>query len=124
MRKLFVLAVLLVVSFAFAQENKKISTYNYGYNGMEYVVMGTNETTIVSTFNSKHQIKDEVAAKVYYEIQDNNFKTGDTIIINADDAKVTGKCYINKRGKLTSINFYYEKVEWKDGLTEIYKKKV
>lgn len=118
------LAVLLVVSFAFAQENKKISTYNYGYNGMEYVVMGTNETTIVSTFNSKHQIKDEVAAKVYYEIQDTNFKTGDTIIINADDAKVTGKCYINKRGKLTSINFYYEKVEWKDGLTEIYKKKV
>lgn len=122
MRKLFMLALLLVGCFAFAQESKKISTYNYGYNGMEYVVMGKNETTIVSTFNSKHQIKDEVAAKVYYEIKDNNFTTGDTIIINANNAKVTGKCYINKRGKLTSINFYYEKVEWDNGLTEIYKK--
>ena len=122
MRKLFMLAVLLVGSFAFAQESKKISTYNYGYNGMEYVVITKNETTIVSTFNSKHQIKDEIAANVYNQVKEGNFTTGDTIVIVGNNAKVTGKCYISKKGKLRAVNFYYEKVEWNDGLTEIYKK--
>lgn len=114
--------MLLVGSSAFCQESKKTSTYNYGYNGMEYVVITSNETTIVSTFNSKHQIKEEVATKVYDQLKQGKFTTGDTIVINANNAKVTGKCYINKSGKLKAVNFYYEKVEWDNGLTEIYKK--
>ncbi len=122
MKKLFVLALLTVGSIAFSQENKKISTYNYGHNGMEYVVITKNETTIVSTFNSKHQIKEEVATKIYDQLKAGRFSTGDTITIDANNAKVTGKCYINKNGKLKAVNFYYEKVEWNNGLTEIYKK--
>jgi hypothetical protein len=122
MKKLFFLAMLCAGGVSFAQQNKKISTYNYGYNGMEYVVMTKSETTIVSTFNSKQQIKEEVAAKVYDRLKAGEFVTGDTIVINANNAKVTGKCYINKNGKLRAVNFYFEKVEWNNGLTEIYKK--
>jgi hypothetical protein len=122
MRKLFSLTLLLLTCSIFAQENKKVSTYNYGYNGMEYVVMTTNETTIVSTFNSKQQIKAEIASNVYQQMKNGDFKTGDTLVITGNNAKVTGKCYIKKSGKLTSLNFYYEKVEWDNGLTEIYKK--
>jgi len=114
--------MLFAGSIAFGQETKKVSTYNYGYNGMEYVVITKNETTIVSTFNSKHQIKDEIAANVYNQVKEGNFTTGDTIVIVGNNAKVTGKCYISRNGKLRAVNFYYEKVEWDNGLTEIYKK--
>lgn len=106
--------------FAFSQEKKKITTYKNGYNGMEYIVQTTNETTIVSTFNSKHKIKDEVAANVYNEIKNCQLVNGDTLIIKTDKAIVTGKCYMQKKGKLTAINFYYEKVEWASGDTELY----
>jgi enolase len=121
MKNLFLALLCAFSGFIFAQE-KKTSTYNYGYNGMEYVVISTSETTIVSTFNSKYQIKDEIAANVYSKLKETNFSTGDTITVVANNATVTGKCYIQKRGKLTSVNFYYEKVEWDNGLVEIYKK--
>jgi hypothetical protein len=122
MKNLFLALLCAYSGLLFAQDKKKVSTYNYGYNGMEYVVMSTNETTIVSTFNSKHQIKDEIAANVYNKLKETNFSSGDTIIIEGNSATVTGKCYIQKRGKLTSVNFYYEKVEWDNGLIELYKK--
>lgn len=122
MRKLFFLSLLFVFSSVSAQENKNITTYNYGYNGMEYVVITKNETTIISTFNSKHQIKEEIATNVYNQLKEGKFNTGDTIVVVGNNAKVTGKCYINKKGKLRSVNFYYEKVEWDNGQTEVYKK--
>lgn len=121
MKKLFFLPLLFVFSSGFAQENNT-TTYNYGHNGMEYVVITKNETTIVSTFNSKHQIKEEIATNVYNQVKDCNLTTGDTIVVVANNAKVTGKCYISKKGKLRAVNFYYEKVEWNNGQTEIYKK--
>jgi hypothetical protein len=124
MKNLFLTLLCVGSGVLFAQENNsnKVSTYNYGYNGMEYVVITTNETTIVSTFNSKYQIKDEIAANVYDHMKKGNFATGDTITILGNNAKVTGKCIIQKKGRLTSLNFYYEKVEWDNGLTEFYKK--
>lgn len=123
MKNLLIPLFFLGATMAFSQESKKVTTYNYGYNGMEYIVQSTNETTIVSTFNSKHKIKDEVAAKVYSQTKESNLKSGDTLVISTDFATVTGKFYVQKSGRLTAINFYYEKVEWKDGLTELYVKK-
>lgn len=118
----YTLFLLLGVQFAFSQEVTKTSTYKYGHNGMELVVTNSTSTVIVSTFNSKMAIKDEIAEKVYQNFKENNTQTGDTIIINGANAKVTGKYYIKQKGKLTAVEFYYEKVEWDSGLTEIYKK--
>jgi DNA integrity scanning protein DisA with diadenylate cyclase activity len=119
MNKLMLLLFAVPV-IAFSQEQKKITTYKNGYNGMEYIVNSNSETTIVSTFNSKHKIKDEIAENVYNEIKKCQLNNGDTLIIKIDKAIVTGKCYFQKKGKLTAINFYYEKVEWASGDTELY----
>ena len=116
------LILLFTAQFSFSQQEVKVSTYKYGYNGMELIVKSKSETVIVSTYNSKKAIKDEIAQKVYDHFKNNSIKTGDTISIAGNDALVTGKCFITKKGKLTSLNFYYETVEWKSGLTEVYKK--
>lgn len=118
----YLLVLLLGVHFSYCQEKLSTSTYKYGYNGMELIVKSSKETIIISTYNSKKTIKDEIAKKVYDQFKSNEFKTGDTICLAANEAKVTGKCFITKKGKLTSLNFYYERVEWNSGLTEIYKK--
>lgn len=116
----YLLITLLLVQFSFCQVS--MTTYKYGYNGMELIVKSKNETIIISTFNSKKAIKDEIAQKVYDHFKNSQLNSGDTISIQGNEAKVTGKCFITRKEKLTSINFYYEKIEWNSGLTEMYKK--
>lgn len=119
MRQILIPALILMTSsLAFSQE--KTATYNHGHNGMEYVVSDKKGTTIVSTFNSKMNIKDEVAIKVFSFYKENTNAAYDTITIQSDKAKVTGKIEVKKRGQLTAVNFFYEKVEWENGLVEVY----
>ena len=129
MKKITLFTLLIVSQFVSAQENKLknnlITTYKYGYNGMEYIVTSNNETIIISTYNSKKDIKDEIAQKIYAFYRDNTtYKTGDTLTIKGDDATVTGKYKVTKKGKLIAVEFYYEKIEWNSGLTELYKKNI
>jgi hypothetical protein len=133
MKKITVLMLLIAFQFASAQinnsasANSKVTTYKNGYNGMEYIVTSKKETIIVSTFNSKLDIKSEIAEKIYNyynQNKDNSYQDGDTITIHGNDAKVTGKFVVTKKGKLTAVEFYYEKVEWNSGLTELYKKNI
>ena len=108
-----------------AQSNKKITTYKYGHNGMELIVTSKKETIIISTFNSKLELKEDIAKKVYNYYRDNKedecLTKGHLLTINGVDAKVTGKCLVTKKGKLIAVEFYYEKIEWNTGLTELYK---
>lgn len=103
-----------------SQEKFKIETYNYGYNGMEYIIKEKKGTTIVSTFHSKMDIKNEIAKKVFEYYSKSECTSTDSIIIKGDKANVTGKMFIKKKGLLTSVTFFYEKIEWKSGLTEIF----
>jgi len=115
---------MLVTSFcSFAQNTKKVEHYSYGKNGIEYITKSDLGTTIVSTFNSRPEIKDEIAINVFNYYKAKSPKNGEKITILAKDAMVLGTCYITKNEKVTSIEFHYEKVEWKNGLTEIYSKK-
>lgn len=114
--------LLLAIQFSFCQVNPKSSSYKYGHNGMELIVTCTNETIIISTFNSKFSIKEDIALKLYDQFKETTVCSGDTITVLGNDAKVIGKCEIKKKGKLTSVNFYYESIEWKSGLLEFYKK--
>jgi len=115
------LVLLLLAQFSFGQEKSKVTTYKYGYNGMELIVKNNNGNMIVvSTFNSKKEIKEEIAQKVYQQFKECKIVTGDTLKIQGNNALVTGKCYIKQKGKLTTLNFYYETVEWNSGLTEVY----
>lgn len=105
----------------FSQTNKVV-TYDHGHNGMELVVTKKNETVIINNFNAKMAIREDIAEKVLALYNENNLTSNTNITVVGNEAKVTGKIIIEKKDKLTSINFYYEKVEWNSGLTEIYKK--
>lgn len=118
MKKLLLL-LLLVTTFSFCQKGT-ISKYKYGQNGIELVVKSKSETVVVSTFNSKKEIKNTIAEKVYDSYYENHFKNNEKLTIEIDSAKVIGSCKLQKKGKLTVLNFYYEKIEWKNGLVEEY----
>ena len=111
--------------FAFNEKEAgpKIETYNYGHNGMEFVARSGQGMIIVSTFNSKMTIRQDIAYKIYQLYANDRLTTGPKITICGDEADVTGKCSVTKKDNLISVNFYYELVEWKSGLKEMYKKR-
>jgi len=117
--KFLILFLTFSIQFLFAQE-KTTSSYKNGHNGMEYIVSTKKETVIISTFNSKLSIREEIAKKIYAFYTEKEFKSGDSIEIKSDKATVTGKFVVRKNGKLTALEFYYEKIEWASGLTELY----
>ena len=121
MKQLF-LCLVLAAQFANSQQVRKTESYQYGYNGMELIAKSHKGTVIISTFNSKTQIRAEIARKIYAMFLDHRIKSNTSVIIKGDDANVIGKCVIMKRDTLTTVNFYYEKVCWYSGLTEIYRK--
>jgi hypothetical protein len=120
--KKILFCLLIISQFSFSQENKKVETYNFGHNGMEFVARSSKGTVIISTFNSKMTIREDIASIVYDLYMANKLETDKTVTINGCEANVTGKCIIRKKDKLTVVDFYYEIIEWNSGLTEIYKK--
>lgn len=125
MTKYLVIISLVMCQFITAQDGKLFcgSTYKHGHNGMELIVTSKKETIIISTFNSKLEIKNEIAEKVYNYYTDHKnpiFKNGDTLIIIGEDAKVTGKINIRKKGNLILLDFYYDRIQWKTGLVEAF----
>lgn len=111
--------------FAFTEKEgePKIQTYNYGHNGMEFVAREGKGMIIVSTYNSKMTIRQDIAYKIYQLYANNRLTTSPKTTICGDEADVTGRCVVTKKDNLISVNFYYELVEWKSGLKEMYKKK-
>lgn len=117
-----ILSIVLLTQIAFAQEKKKIETYSFGQNGMELIAKSSKDVVIISTFNAKMTIREEIARKVYSLYAENKLETNKKYTISGNEATVTGNCVIRKKNNLIAIDFYYEKIEWYSGLIEIYKK--
>ncbi len=118
------LLVLLIFSFQIVKaQAKKIEFYKNGQNGIEIISKSKKGITIiVSTYNAKLIIKNEVAQK-FLEYYNKNNNISDSIIkLKVKDAIVIGKCKLTKKDKVTNAGFYYQRVEWKDGLIEEYQK--
>lgn len=113
--------LLVVTCFAFSKADTKIETYNHGQNGMELVARSKKGVIIVSTFNSKMTIRQDIAKKLYDLYLENKLQNNKKITVNGTEADVTGKCIIRKKNSLTAVDFYYEVVDWNSGLKEIYK---
>ncbi|MFY0482415.1 hypothetical protein ACI6PS_07390 [Flavobacterium sp. PLA-1-15] len=113
---------LLLFSYGSMFSQQNTATYDYGHNGMELVATKSNETVIINNFNAKMTIREDIAEKLLDLYNANGLITDTDITVIGDEAKVNGKIIIQKKDKLTSVNFYYEKVEWNSGLTEVYKK--
>ncbi|TBX70451.1 hypothetical protein EZL74_04560 [Flavobacterium silvisoli] len=121
MKKVF-FCLILMTSFAFSNEEPKTQTYNFGQSGMELVARSKKGTVIISTYNSKMTIRKDIANKIYGLYLENKLETDKKITVNGLEANVTGKCVIRKKKDLTAVDFYYETVEWNNGLKEIYKR--
>ena len=122
--KIIIILFLFITPFAFSQEKQKVESYSFGHDGIELVARSKKGTVIISTFNSKMNIREDIAHKVYSMYLADNIVTNKIITINGIDATVTGKCIIRKKNNLTVVDFYYETINWCSGLLEIYKKKL
>ncbi len=111
-----------MTSFAFSNEEPKTQTYSFGQSGMELVARSKKGTVIISTYNSKMTIRKDIANKIYSLYLANKLENDKKITVNGLEANVTGKCVIRKKKDLTAVDFYYETVEWNNGLKEIYKR--
>jgi hypothetical protein len=117
--KKIIFLLLVTSTIGFAQTKKKPVKYKYGQNGIELIVNKNAETIVVSTFQAKVKIKDEVAEKVYAYFKANPKIVKEEITIEGLTASITGIYSVKRKGKLTSVDFRYEKVEWKNGLVEV-----
>jgi hypothetical protein len=108
--------------YVFSTEDPKVIIYNHGQNGMELVAKSKNETIIISTFNAKMTIRQDIARKIYDLYKSTTIESNSKIKVKGEEASVTGKCIIRKKKDLIVIDFYYQIVEWKSGQIEIYKK--
>ncbi|HNP32107.1 MAG TPA: hypothetical protein PKN96_02310 [Flavobacterium sp.] len=113
--------LLTLTCFAFSKGDTKVETYNYGQNGMELVARSKKGVIIVSTFNSKMTIRQEIARKLYDLYLANKLQSDKKITVDGSQADVTGKCIIRKKNTLTAVDFYYEEINWNSGLKEVYK---
>ncbi|WP_297518221.1 hypothetical protein [Flavobacterium sp.] len=127
MKQCTTLMLLLFASLATAQNSgneHSVKMYRYGYNGMELIATSSKETIIVSTYNSKLSIKEDIAQKVFHYYWDNlrnHVSEPVTVTIEGENAKVTGKCVVIKKGKLTAVEFHFEKIEWPNGIIEVHR---
>ena len=118
MKSIFFLIVLMSCN-SFSQKLPKTVPYKYGHNGMELIAESKKGTVIISTYHSKPAIKEDLAQKVYTAFLEQKITTGKLITIFGANAKVTGKCIVRKKDNLTLVDFYYQKIEWNSGLTEV-----
>lgn len=120
--KKIIFSLLLLSQVAFSQENGAVESYSFGQNGMEIIAKSKKSMVIVSTFNAKMTIREEIARKIYNLYTANKLEDNKKYTIIGDEANVTGNCVIRRKNNLIAIDFYYEKVEWYSGLVEVYKK--
>ena len=121
MKKISILLFLLITTFVYSQ--KKVEYYNYGYDGMESIgnVRGSDSMLIYSNYKSRPLIRREVCDSVLKNYK--KLKNG-TYIVNIKNTKVIGRLEIVRKHNLVSISYYYERVEYSNGLIEIYRKPI
>lgn len=112
--------VLFTCDLSYAQT--KPIAYQHGQNGIELIAKTKNGTIVVSTFNAKMTIRQDIAQKIYTLHQQNKIKHNSVVTVLGKEAKVIGKCFIKKKHNLTSIEFYYDKVFWNNGKVEVHGK--
>jgi len=121
MKKTSILLFLLITAFVYSQ--KKVEYYNHGYDGMESVsnVRGSDSMVVYSNYKSRPLIRREVCDSVLRNYR--KLKNG-SYIVNIKTAKVIGRLEIVRKHNLVSIKYFYERVEYSNGLIEVYKSPV
>jgi hypothetical protein len=100
---------------------QKVENYHYGYGGMVRVSKNTNSATIFCDSLARPLIRYEVVDSIVSRYNQRLLEPGD-LVIPIKSGFVIGKVIKKERGSLIVYNFVYEKVVYKNGLIEIYKK--
>jgi hypothetical protein len=111
--------LLFITTFVYSQQ--KVQYYNYGYDGMESIsnVRGSDTMVVYSNYKSRPLIRREVCDTILKNYK--KLKNG-PYIVNIKSAKVFGRLRIDRKHNLVSIKYFYERIIYSNGLTEIYKK--
>jgi hypothetical protein len=118
-RKINSLLLLLLPIISLSQN---VEYYSYGYEGIERIYKKKDSVILFSNSRARPYIKDAVIDTIMKRYQLGKIKSGE-IIIQTNDAKVFGIIEITKgKDKSKLVNIIYEKVEYKTGLIEIYRK--
>jgi hypothetical protein len=118
-RKINLVLLVLLPMVCLSQQTEY---YSYGYEGIERIYRKGDSVILFSNSKARPYIKDAVIDTMIKRYQIGKIKSGETII-QLNDAKIFGFIEIIKgKEKSKSINIIYKKVEYKNGLIEIYRK--
>jgi hypothetical protein len=117
--KIIKIIFLFLATFVYSQ--RRIEYYNNGYDGIECVskVRGSDSMVVYSNYRARPLIRREVCDSILKKYR--YLKNGPYIIF-IKDAKIFGRLEIVRKDNLVSIKYFYERVIYSNGLTEIYKK--
>ncbi len=109
-----------MVLFPIAVLSQNVEHYSYGYEGIERIYRKNDSVILFCNSRARPYIKDVVIDTIMKRYQLGRIKSGE-IVIQLNDAKVFGIIEITKgKEKSKSVTIIYEKVEYKNGLIEIY----
>ena len=115
--KLLALLFLPILSFS-----QKVEYYSFGYEGIERIYKKSDSVILFSNSRARPYIKDIVIDTIMKRYQRGKIKSGE-VVIELKYAKVFGVIEIIKgKDKSKSVKITYQKVEYQNGLIEIYKK--
>jgi hypothetical protein len=100
--------------------DSKIEYYQNGQNGIELIVKINEKTLIISTYDSKPSLKEEVALLLFNLYKDKIIKNDTIIKLRLEKSFVSGHCKLNITDSFTNLSFYFEKIDWFNGRTEIH----
>jgi hypothetical protein len=118
MKKISIL-FLLMTTFVYAQQKVVYYNYGYGYDGMEKIGKVGDSTLVYSNFQARPEIRAEVGDSVLIKYR--KLKQG-PLVIKIKTGKVIGRLKLIRKEGLILVNYYYDRVEYTNGLVEIYKK--
>lgn len=118
MRKFTLTAFMLISAFVAAQNQN--GYYSYGYEGIEKIGKLRDSTVIYSNYHARPLIRMEVSDSILKSYR--SLKTG-PMKVKISTCTVTGRLVVTRKHKLVTIDYYYEKVEYLNGITEIYLRK-
>ncbi len=106
-------------------ENKgrRIEYYQNGQNGMELIVKKGDTILVVSTYDSKPLLKEAVAQLIYQMFARKEIVNDSVLTFGVPSAIVTGLYKVKVSDKFINLSFYFQKIYWENGLTEIHQGK-
>ena len=112
---------LFVTTFVYSQQKVEYYNYGYGYDGMEKIGKVEDSTLVYSNFQARPEIRTEVADSILSKYK--KLKEG-PLVVRIKSAKIIGRLKLIKQDRLILVNYYYDRIEYTNGLVEIYKKPI